>query len=209
MIRVTAPAFTCQYLPQHSVVSTEIIRGLRLVFVYVGTWEGCSKFPVRHIPTVAFLREKLEEDINRCSMLSETTIVSPLGFFIFATQRMTKTRVKALTTMYERKFSAQKLKGEKNCISFPWFRILSYSDFKAEAQRCGVDLQHSRWASSSSSYCYGEGYQPGGQCRNASAETLDANWEDLKNAEFELYIPSDISYSTCLSYVASDSCLCK
>jgi hypothetical protein len=38
--------------------------------------------------------------------------------FVSATQRMTKTRVNALTTMYERKLLAQKLKGKKNCISF-------------------------------------------------------------------------------------------
>jgi hypothetical protein len=64
--------------------------------------------------------------------------------FVSATQRMTKTRVNALTTMYERKLLAQKLKGKKKLHQLPWFRILSYSDFRAEAQRCGVDLQHSR-----------------------------------------------------------------
>jgi hypothetical protein len=131
--------------------------------------------------------------------------------FVSATQRMTKTRVNALTTMYERKLLAQKLKGKKNCISFHGSE--SYPIQISELKHKGVV-----WTSNTpgehqvrrqSSYCYGEGYQPVGQCRDASAETLDANWEDLKNAEFELYIPLDISYSTCLSCSLSDSCLCK
>jgi len=154
MIRVTALAFTCQIF---LTASCRINRknswsSPRTICVrWVLSKNLCA---LRRMPKIScstdtdpcLPREKLEESLQLMfnAQRNENCISSRVLPFVSGTQSTTKTRVKALTTMYERKVPAQKT---KDCISFH----ASKSELKHKGVVWTVNLQHSRLASSSSS----------------------------------------------------------
>jgi hypothetical protein len=85
-------------------------------------WEYMPKISCWTHTNRCLLREKLEESLQLMinAQRNENCISSSVLPFVSGTQRTTKTRVKALTTMYEKKVPAQ-----KKMHQLPWFIILS------------------------------------------------------------------------------------
>lgn len=133
-----------------------------------------------------FLPSKVRKNSkNHCILwwmleLSGTTIVSPRGFFpLSLAPKGWRTQEWKHSQSSRRKTYLYNLGTKVTCVS-THNPVYDPTLHKRDAQMYTSSTPAEQQIRC---HCYSKGCQPVGQCRKASCETLDANWEDLRKCK--------------------------